>query len=255
MIDSGAGHHIVGRRVLEHVPELVHESCHPLTFNTANGQATTHEQADLRVNELNLDITPHVLEDSPALISLGNLCMKGGFHFVWKPGQRPYLITPYHKVVELEVVGNIPYIRTGRAEHTPRQLRRLDCLLESLRMSPEWAEVQRGGRRRGTSQPLLGVSTGGVGKRPRSSSPTATAEPFSDDDLGTSGVSPDVETHHLCVCESCQNGSYVPLRLIICLRISQRCHVSAMTACAGNFDNRANSWEPSSASSHPGETA
>jgi hypothetical protein len=51
-----------------------------------------------------------VLEDSPAVLSIGKRVMRYGYSFVWKAGKRPYLITPSKEKIYLEVDGDIPYL-------------------------------------------------------------------------------------------------------------------------------------------------
>ena len=45
----------------------------PTTVITANGEVLTHEEATVSVKELNIFLTMKVLEDTPAILSLGKL--------------------------------------------------------------------------------------------------------------------------------------------------------------------------------------
>ena len=49
-------------------------SCSPTIVITANGEVQTHEEATVYVKELDIFLTMKVLEDTPAVSSLGKLC-------------------------------------------------------------------------------------------------------------------------------------------------------------------------------------
>ena len=70
------------------------KSCSPTTFITANGEVQTHEEAtSCYVEELYIFLTLKVLEDTPAVVSLGKLCDEHGYSYEWINGQKPHLIT------------------------------------------------------------------------------------------------------------------------------------------------------------------
>ena len=46
----------------------------PTTVKTANGEVQTHEEATVYVKELDIFLTMEVLENTPAVFSLGKLC-------------------------------------------------------------------------------------------------------------------------------------------------------------------------------------
>ena len=47
------------------------KSCSPATVITANGEVQTHEEATVYVKELEIFLTMKVLENTPAVLSLG----------------------------------------------------------------------------------------------------------------------------------------------------------------------------------------
>ena len=51
----------------------------PTTVITANGEVPTHEEATVYVKELDIFLTMKVLEDTPAVLSLGKLCDEHGY--------------------------------------------------------------------------------------------------------------------------------------------------------------------------------
>ena len=59
---------------------------------TANGEVQTHEEATVYVKELDIFLTREVLEDTPAVFSLGQFCDEHGYSYEWINGQKPHLI-------------------------------------------------------------------------------------------------------------------------------------------------------------------
>ena len=59
---------------------------------TANGEVQTHEEATVYVKELDIFLTMKVLENTPAVLSLGKLCDENGYSYEWINGQKPHLI-------------------------------------------------------------------------------------------------------------------------------------------------------------------
>ena len=58
----------------------------------ANGEVQTHEEATVYVKELDVFLTMKVLENTPAVLSLGKLCDEHGYSYEWINGQKPHLI-------------------------------------------------------------------------------------------------------------------------------------------------------------------
>ena len=63
------------------------KSCSPTIVITANGEVQTHEEAIVYVKELDIFLTMKVLENTPAVLSLGN-----GYSYEWINGQKPHLV-------------------------------------------------------------------------------------------------------------------------------------------------------------------
>ena len=68
------------------------KSCSPTIVITANGEVQTHEEATVYVKELDIFSTMKVLENTPAVLSLGKLCDENGYSHEWINGQKPHLI-------------------------------------------------------------------------------------------------------------------------------------------------------------------
>ena len=72
--------------------DTVKVSKNPTTVVTANGEVLTKEEATVYVKELDLFVTVKLLEDTPAVLSLGKLCEDHGYSYHWTSGQKPQLI-------------------------------------------------------------------------------------------------------------------------------------------------------------------
>ena len=51
----------------------------------------TNEEAQVYVYDLDLFATVQLLEDAPAVLSLGKLCEEHGKPYEWTSGQKPHL--------------------------------------------------------------------------------------------------------------------------------------------------------------------
>ena len=91
-----------------------------LTFNTANGKTVALEQACYQSSELNEEIDAYVLDSTPAVLSVGKRCMKLGYAFHWPSGKNPFFICPDGMIVEFDVHGDIPYLRSGSRKSAPK---------------------------------------------------------------------------------------------------------------------------------------
>ena len=64
----------------------------PTIVITANGEVQTHDEATVYVKELDIFLTMKVLDNTPAVLSLGKLCDENGYSHEWINGQKPHLI-------------------------------------------------------------------------------------------------------------------------------------------------------------------
>ena len=72
--------------------ETVRISKSPTTVMTVNGEVQTNEEATVYVKELDLFLTVKLLEDSPAVLSLGKLSEDHGYSYEWTSGHKPHLV-------------------------------------------------------------------------------------------------------------------------------------------------------------------
>ena len=85
--------HMISKKDLNSVEmDTLTKSCSPKIVITANGEVQTHEEAIVYVKELDIFLTMKVLENTPAVLSLGKLCDENGYSYQWINGQKPHLI-------------------------------------------------------------------------------------------------------------------------------------------------------------------
>ena len=93
VVDSGASMHMISKKDLSDAEmDTLTKSCSPTMVITANGEVQTHEEATVYVKELGIFLTMKVLENTPAVLSLGKLCDENGYSYEWINGQKPHLI-------------------------------------------------------------------------------------------------------------------------------------------------------------------
>ena len=93
VVDSEASMHMISKKDLSKAEmDTLTKSCSPTIVITANGEVQTHEEAIVFVKELDIFLTMKVLENTPAVLSLGKLCDENGYSYEWINGQKPHLI-------------------------------------------------------------------------------------------------------------------------------------------------------------------
>ena len=89
VVDSGASMHMISKKDLSEAEmDTLTKSCSPTIVITANGEVQTHEEAMVYVKELEIFLTMKVLENTPAVLSLGKLCDEHGYSYEWINGQK-----------------------------------------------------------------------------------------------------------------------------------------------------------------------
>ena len=92
LVDSGTSMHMLSRKDLNSAElKTVKVSESPTTVVAANGEVQTKEEATVYVKELDLFVSAKLLEDSLAVLFLGELCEAHGYSYDWTSGQKPQL--------------------------------------------------------------------------------------------------------------------------------------------------------------------
>ena len=93
VVDSGASMHMISKKDLSNAEmDTLTKSCSPTIVITATGEVQTHEEAIVYVRELDIFLNMKVLDNTPAVLSLGRLCDENGHSCEWINGQKPHLI-------------------------------------------------------------------------------------------------------------------------------------------------------------------
>ena len=80
---------------------------HPISLITVNGSTEANEVADVKLPALPDPVQPYVLDQAPAVLSVGTRCVDQGYSFVWPAHGEQILVHPDDKVVELRVEGHV----------------------------------------------------------------------------------------------------------------------------------------------------
>ena len=79
---------------------------------TTNGDVQTREEATVYVKELDLFVKLMLLEETPAVLSLGKLCEDHGYTYHWISGQNPHLIRN-GKRIDCNISNYVPFMVPG----------------------------------------------------------------------------------------------------------------------------------------------
>ena len=84
--------HMVSKRDINSAElETMRTSRNPTTVMMANDEVRTREEATVYVKELDLFVTVMLLEETPAILSFGNLFEDNGKTYHWTSGQKRHL--------------------------------------------------------------------------------------------------------------------------------------------------------------------
>ena len=93
VVDFGASMHMISKKDLSDAEmDTLTTSRSPTIVITASGEVQTQEEATVYVKELDIFLTMKVLDNTPAVLSLGKLCHENGYSYEWINGQKPHLI-------------------------------------------------------------------------------------------------------------------------------------------------------------------
>ena len=89
VVDSGASMHMISIKDLSDADmDTLTKSCSPTIVITANREVQTQEEAIVYVKELDIFLTMKVLENTPAVLSLGKLCDEIAYSYEWINGKK-----------------------------------------------------------------------------------------------------------------------------------------------------------------------
>ena len=83
LMDTGCGHDLIGRAKAKSLGVDIVKDDDEIVFQTANGSTSTSDVAKIVVDELDETVEPHVLDETPTVLSIGRRCMTMGYAFHW----------------------------------------------------------------------------------------------------------------------------------------------------------------------------
>ena len=108
VVDSRASMHMISKMDLNSAElETVTTSRSQMTVITANGEVQTNIEATVYVRELDIFWTMKILNDTPAVLSLGKLCDEHGYSYDWINGQKQHI--SFKMVFEYSAIRKISY--------------------------------------------------------------------------------------------------------------------------------------------------
>ena len=108
IMDAGCG---ISKKKARVMGLSIKEGPDSINFMTANGVTTTNEVAEINVGKLPMQTEAHVLDNTPAVFSVGKRCVEQGYSFIWPAGEIPFLIDYNANKIPLSVHDNIPYVK------------------------------------------------------------------------------------------------------------------------------------------------
>ena len=110
--DTGSGNHLIGLNNLSgEERKSLRDSDVKLRLRTANGVIVADKCIDLVMDVLGQTISPIVLPNTPAVLSVGILCEDEGARFDWRPGKPPIMILKDGRIVKFYLENRVPYFR------------------------------------------------------------------------------------------------------------------------------------------------
>ena len=105
--------HMVSKKDLNSAElETIRTSRSPTTVMTANGEVQTRKDATVYLKQLDFFVNVMLLEETPAVLSLGKLCEDHGYTYHWISGQKPHLIRN-GKMIDCNVSNYVPFVVPG----------------------------------------------------------------------------------------------------------------------------------------------
>ena len=113
VVDPSASMHMISRKDSNSAElEIVTTSKSPTKVITANGKVQTNEEATVYVKELDLCLTVKLFEDTPAALSLGELCEDHGCSHEWTRDRKPHLIKDGRRI-QCNTQNYVPFVVPG----------------------------------------------------------------------------------------------------------------------------------------------
>ena len=145
IMDTGCGHDLISQRKVKELDLETFLDNDGMTFMTANGLTDSNEITMMEHESLG-QCKLHVLNQTPAVLSIGSRCTKEGYTFVWPEGEeiKPVMINNEGVCTFLEVDGDIPYLIPDKVqdedevrEGRKNLINHLESLIQKLKTDHE----------------------------------------------------------------------------------------------------------------------
>ena len=116
IMDTGCGKDLIGLKLASQFHRY-QKDVDAFTFNTANKSVNATKCLPIQVSALETsyegteESEPYVMPHCPAVLSVGLRVMNQGFSYIWLAGKTPALVTPDLRIIPLDVLGDIPYLK------------------------------------------------------------------------------------------------------------------------------------------------
>ncbi|MCH2074919.1 MAG: hypothetical protein MK130_08695, partial [Puniceicoccaceae bacterium] len=111
--DTGSGHHLIPKKqvksknLLSKMEMLRRAIC----FETAGGDTRCTTALGVKFPAIDEGkLVANVLDDTPAVVSIGRLCILAGYGFYWPPDEEPYFLSPSGRIIKCDVEDFIPML-------------------------------------------------------------------------------------------------------------------------------------------------
>ena len=119
MADTGSPNDLIGRSDVPKGCKIIQlDDDDKVELNTAGGTIYVTSSTEIPCTVLNEIIEPLVLDDSPTVLSIGKRVVHHGYDFVWRHGSKPYFKLQDGTKIRMEIVDDVPYIRTRVKQRT-----------------------------------------------------------------------------------------------------------------------------------------
>ena len=111
LVDTGAGRHVIGRKLLTNDQLANIQTVEPITFWTANCNFESSEAIMMYIDPLGIEVLVYILDQCLAALSAGRLCEEDGCKLDWAAGGKVALLHPPNgKPILLDVYARRPYL-------------------------------------------------------------------------------------------------------------------------------------------------
>ncbi len=112
--DTGCGYHLVPECDVSRGKSAVVPNPGATRLHTANGEVNADECVKFSLREIKIrERLATILPETPRVLSVGVLCMDERATFHWPAGGTPFFTLFDGTIVECEVHGRVPYLRSG----------------------------------------------------------------------------------------------------------------------------------------------